>query len=107
MNYDLRAVLIGVEQKGPPRGLLAACLIAKAGVAGHQRLEYLRVPVDESLFAEITKLLAALSHAEILRVPVGGLLIRLKARHHFFDIAFELRTIHTFEPVLLGPVVAN
>src|SRR5205085_7423939 len=107
MDHDLRAVLVGVEQKRSPRGLLAACLITEARVAGHQGLEYLRVPVDESLFAEIAQLLAALSHPKVLRIPVCGLLIRLKALLHCFYVLVELSGVHAFEAVLPLPILPN
>src|SRR5712692_6231298 len=107
MNDDLRAILVGVEQEGSPRGLLTTCLIAEAGVARHQRLEYLWIPVDESLFTEIAELLAALSHAEVLGVPVCGLLICLKALLHRFYVPVELSGVDPFEAVLPSPILAN
>src|SRR5205085_10167136 len=63
--------------------------------------------VDERLFAEIAQLLAALSHPKVLRIPVCGLLIRLKALLHCFYVLVELSGVHAFEAVLPLPILPN
>src|ERR1043165_2455973 len=67
----------------------------------------MRVPIDVGLFAEIAEPRAALPHAEVLRVEVGGLGACHNALLDRFYVAVELRRVRPLDAVLPGPVLSD
>src|SRR5215468_2065342 len=68
MNDDPRSVLIGIHQERPSRRLFSSGLIAKPGVASHERLEQFGIPIGMGLPAKVIQLRATFAHAQVGRV---------------------------------------